>query len=71
MLTTFLIAQANEMQSWNPGDEFAAARAAALAELEAGYHRRRPVPRHSVSLSASRRARTKSRSDRRFRYFND
>ena len=36
LLTTYLIAQADEMQSWNPGDEFAAARAAALAELEAG-----------------------------------
>ena len=36
LLTTYLIAQADELQSWNPGDEFAAARAAALAELEAG-----------------------------------
>lgn len=36
LLTTYLIAQADEMQSWNPGDEFAAARAAALAELESG-----------------------------------
>ena len=34
LLTTYLIAQADEMQSWNPGDEFAAARAAALADLE-------------------------------------
>ena len=34
LLTTYLIAQADEMQSWNPGDEFAAARAVALAELE-------------------------------------
>ncbi len=34
LLTTYLIAQANEMQSWNPGDEFAAARAAALSALE-------------------------------------
>ena len=33
LLTTYLIAQANEMQSWNPGDEFAAARTAALADL--------------------------------------
>ena len=33
LLTTYLIAQADEMQSWNPGDEFAAARAAALADL--------------------------------------
>lgn len=33
LLTTYLIAQADEMQSWNPGDEFAAARAEALAEL--------------------------------------
>ena len=30
LLVTWLIAQADEMQSWNPGDEFAAARAAAL-----------------------------------------
>lgn len=36
LLATYLIAQAGEMQSWNPGDEFAAARAAALAELEGG-----------------------------------
>ena len=36
LLTTYLIAQADEMQSWNPGDEFAAARAAALAEIAAG-----------------------------------
>ena len=36
LLTTYLIAQADEMQSWNPGDEFAVARARALAELEAG-----------------------------------
>ena len=35
------------------------------------FRLRRPVPRHSVSLSASRRARTNSRSDRRFRYFSD
>ena len=34
LLTTYLIAQADEMQSWNPGDEFAAARAAALAALK-------------------------------------
>lgn len=34
LLTTYLIAQADEMQSWNPGDEFAAARTEALAELE-------------------------------------
>ena len=34
LLTTYLIAQADDMQSWNPGDEFAAARAQALAELE-------------------------------------
>ena len=33
LLTTYLIAQADEMQSWNPDDEFAAARAAALADL--------------------------------------
>ena len=33
LLTTYLIAQADEMQSWNPGDEFAAARAAALESL--------------------------------------
>lgn len=36
LLTTYLIAQADDLQSWNPGDEFAAARAAALAELESG-----------------------------------
>lgn len=36
LLTTYLIAQADEMQSWNPGDEFAAARAQALAELADG-----------------------------------
>ena len=35
LLTTYLIAQADDMQSWNPGDEFAAARAQALAELTA------------------------------------
>lgn len=34
LLTTYLIAQADEMQSWNPGDEFAALRAAALQSLE-------------------------------------
>ena len=34
LLTTYLIAQADEMQSWNPGDEFAAAREQALADLE-------------------------------------
>ena len=34
LLTTWLIAQADAMQSWNPGDEFAAARAAALEDLE-------------------------------------
>ena len=33
LLTTYLIAQADEMQSWNPGDEFAAAREQALADL--------------------------------------
>ena len=33
LLATWLIAQADEMQAWNPGDEFAAARAAALDEL--------------------------------------
>lgn len=33
LLTTYLIAQADEMQSWNPGDEFAAARTEALAKL--------------------------------------
>ena len=36
LLSTYLIAQADEMQSWYPGDEFAAARAEALAELTAG-----------------------------------
>ena len=35
LLTTYLIAQAHDMQSWNPGDEFAAARAQALADLAA------------------------------------
>ena len=35
LLTTYLIAQADDMQSWNPGDEFAAARAQALADLAA------------------------------------
>ena len=35
LLATYLIAQADDMQSWNPGDEFAAARAQALAELAA------------------------------------
>ena len=34
LLTTWLIAQADAMQSWNPGDEFAAARARALEDLE-------------------------------------
>ena len=34
LLATYLIAQADDMQSWNPGDEFAAARAQALADLE-------------------------------------
>ncbi len=34
LLVTWLIAQADEMQSWHPGDEFASARAAALASLE-------------------------------------
>ena len=33
-LTAYLIAQADEMQSWNPGDEFAAARMEALLSLE-------------------------------------
>ena len=33
LLTTYLIAQSDEMQSWNPGDEFAAAREQALADL--------------------------------------
>ena len=33
-LTAYLIAQADEMQSWNPGDEFAAARIEALLSLE-------------------------------------
>ena len=35
LLTTYLIAQADEMQSWNPGDEFEAPRAEALRDLEA------------------------------------
>ena len=35
LLATYLIAQADDMQSWNPGDEFAAARAQALADLAA------------------------------------
>ena len=34
LLATYLIAQADELPSWNPGDEFAAARAEALARLE-------------------------------------
>lgn len=34
LLTTYLIAQADEMQSWNPGDEFEALRAEALRSLE-------------------------------------
>jgi len=33
LLTTYLIAEADEMQSWTPGDEFAAARAEALRDL--------------------------------------
>ena len=33
-LTAYLIAQADEMQSWNPGDEFAAARIEALLSVE-------------------------------------
>ena len=33
LLTTYLIAQANQMQSWRPGDEFEAARTTALATL--------------------------------------
>ena len=33
LLTTYLIAQADEMQSWNPGDEFAAARGEALRRV--------------------------------------
>ena len=33
LLATWLIAQADGMQSWKPGDEFAAARAAALDDL--------------------------------------
>ncbi len=33
LLTTWLIAEADEMQSWNPGDEFAALRQQALQEL--------------------------------------
>ena len=36
LLVTWLIAQADAMQSWNPGDEFAAARAAALDSLSSG-----------------------------------
>ena len=35
LLTTYLIAQADELPSWNPGDEFEAARADALARLGA------------------------------------
>ena len=35
LLATYLIAQADDMQSWNPGDEFAAARAQALDDLAA------------------------------------
>ena len=35
LLTTYLIAQDDEMPTWNPGDEFEAARAEALAGLEA------------------------------------
>ena len=35
LLATWLVAQADEMQSWKPGDEFAAARAAALESLAA------------------------------------
>lgn len=34
LLTTYLIAQADEMQSWNPGDEFEALRAQALQDFE-------------------------------------
>ncbi len=33
LLTTYLVAQADHMQAWNPGDEFAAAREQALADL--------------------------------------
>lgn len=33
-LTAYLIAQANELQSWNPGDEFAAARIQALLNVD-------------------------------------
>jgi len=33
LLTTYLIAQADEMPTWNPGDEFESARAEALARL--------------------------------------
>jgi len=36
LMTTYLIAQADEMQSWRPGDEFAAARSRALRALERG-----------------------------------
>ena len=79
LLATYLIAQADDMQSWNPGDEFAAARAQALAILQPPNLPRlapelSPSPagaRHSVSVSARRRASTKSRSERRFRYFSD
>ncbi len=35
LLATYLIAQADELQSWNPGDEFAAARAQSLDDLAA------------------------------------
>ncbi len=35
LLTTYLIAQADDLQSWNPGDEFAAARAQSLDDLAA------------------------------------
>ena len=34
LLTTYLIAQADELPSWNPGDEFESARTDALARLE-------------------------------------
>ena len=34
LLTTYLIAQADELPSWHPGDEFESARADALARLE-------------------------------------
>ena len=37
LLATWLIAQADGMQSWHPGDEFEAARAAAL-ESRSGEH---------------------------------